>query len=116
MVLITHASNLLNVLFSPEVLSMFIQVNAFCLLCINSIEKNSLNFRELQRLDSITSSPVLSHFTETILGVVTIRAYNQENRFMEILFKKIEANNVAFMILNSSNRWLGITLVIYLNH
>lgn len=30
---------------------------------------------------------------------------------MEMLFKKIEANNVAFVILNSSNRWLGIALV-----
>uniref|UniRef100_A0A336N0A9 CSON011403 protein n=1 Tax=Culicoides sonorensis TaxID=179676 RepID=A0A336N0A9_CULSO len=66
--------------------------------------------RELQRLDSLTSSPVLSHFAETISGVVTIRAYNQESRFMEILFQKIEANNVAFNIMNSSNRWLGIAL------
>lgn len=30
---------------------------------------------------------------------------------MEMLFKHMEANNVAFIILNSSNRWLGIALV-----
>lgn len=30
---------------------------------------------------------------------------------MEMLFKRMEANNVAFVILNSSNRWLGIALV-----
>lgn len=29
---------------------------------------------------------------------------------MEMLFRKTEANNVAFNILNSSNRWLGIAL------
>lgn len=34
---------------------------------------------------------------------------------MEILFKRMEANNVAFVILNSSNRWLGIALVRFLN-
>lgn len=68
------------------------------------------NFRELQRLDSITSTPIISHFAETISGVTTIRAYNQESRFMAMLFRKIEANNVAFNILNSSNRWLGIAL------
>jgi hypothetical protein len=30
---------------------------------------------------------------------------------MEMLFERMEANNVAFVILNSSNRWLGIALV-----
>lgn len=71
----------------------------------------SLFFRELQRIESITSSPVITHFSETIQGVTTIRAYNQESRFMEMLFKKMEANNVAFISLNCSNRWLGIALV-----
>uniref|UniRef100_A0A1B0GJ38 Uncharacterized protein n=1 Tax=Lutzomyia longipalpis TaxID=7200 RepID=A0A1B0GJ38_LUTLO len=66
--------------------------------------------RELQRIENIMSSPILSHFTETIQGVATIRAYNQEARFMEILFRRMEANNVAFVILNTSNRWLGIAL------
>lgn len=67
--------------------------------------------RELQRIDSITTSPILSHFIETISGVTIIRAYNQESRFMEVLFKKIEANNLAFNIMHASNRWLGIALV-----
>lgn len=69
------------------------------------------NNRELQRLESITNSPILSHFAETIQGVATIRAYNQESRFMEILFKRLEANNIAVIIQNTSNRWLGIGLV-----
>lgn len=30
---------------------------------------------------------------------------------MEMLFERMEANNVAFVILNASNRWLGIQLV-----
>lgn len=30
---------------------------------------------------------------------------------MEILFKRMESNNIAFIILNTSNRWLGIGLV-----
>ena len=71
----------------------------------------SENNRELQRLESITTSPILSHFAETIQGVVTIRAYNQEGRFMEMLFKHMEANNIAVIMQNSSNRWLGIAFV-----
>nr|XP_029714518.1 ATP-binding cassette sub-family C member Sur-like [Aedes albopictus] len=66
--------------------------------------------RELQRIESITYSPIISHFSETIDGVTTIRAYQQESRFTETLFRRMEANNVAQVILNCSNRWLGIAL------
>uniref|UniRef100_A0A182MLB7 ABC transporter domain-containing protein n=1 Tax=Anopheles culicifacies TaxID=139723 RepID=A0A182MLB7_9DIPT len=66
--------------------------------------------RELQRIESMTYSPVLAHFSETIEGVTTIRAFGQEARFMEVLFKRMEANNVAQIALNCSNRWLGIAL------
>lgn len=30
---------------------------------------------------------------------------------MEILFRRMEANNIAVIILNTSNRWLGVALV-----
>jgi len=70
-----------------------------------------VNFSELQRIENSTNSPVLSHLSETIQGVTTIRAYNQQARFTEILFKRLEANTIAFTILNTSNRWLGISLV-----
>ncbi|XP_055381997.1 ATP-binding cassette sub-family C member Sur isoform X2 [Condylostylus longicornis] len=66
--------------------------------------------RELQRLENITNSPVISHFNETIQGVTTIRAYSQESRFTETLFRRLEANTIAFVMLNTSNRWLGIAL------
>ena len=68
-------------------------------------------FRELQRIENATNSPVISHLSETIQGVTTIRAYNQESRFTEILFRRLEENTIAFTILNTSNRWLGISLV-----
>ncbi|XP_055635948.1 ATP-binding cassette sub-family C member Sur isoform X2 [Toxorhynchites rutilus septentrionalis] len=66
--------------------------------------------RELQRIESITYTPIIAHFSETIDGVTTIRAYQQESRFTELLFRRMEANNVAQVILNCSNRWLGIAL------
>ncbi|XP_055905091.1 ATP-binding cassette sub-family C member Sur isoform X2 [Eupeodes corollae] len=66
--------------------------------------------RELQRIENMTNSPVISHLSETIEGAVTIRAYSQEARFTEKLFKHLEANNIAFTLLNTSNRWLGIAL------
>ncbi|XP_023243430.1 ATP-binding cassette sub-family C member 9-like [Centruroides sculpturatus] len=66
--------------------------------------------RELQRLDSITKSPVFSHFSETISGLTTIRAYREEKRFNEMLTYAINNNNAALIMVNSANCWLGIAL------
>ncbi|EDV58465.2 ATP-binding cassette sub-family C member Sur [Drosophila erecta] len=66
--------------------------------------------RELQRIENATNSPVISHLSETIQGVTTIRAFNQQTRFTEILFKRLEANTIAYALLNTSYRWLGVSL------
>ncbi|PSN38190.1 hypothetical protein C0J52_15039, partial [Blattella germanica] len=66
--------------------------------------------RELQRLDSITRSPIFSHFSETLGGLTTIRAFGHQQRFRNLLFKKADAHTNAFLIMNTSNRWLGVAL------
>ncbi|XP_072323665.1 ATP-binding cassette sub-family C member 9-like isoform X3 [Scyliorhinus torazame] len=66
--------------------------------------------RELQRLDSITKSPVFSHFSETLGGLTTIRAYKHEDKFFQQILNKIDYNNVAYLYLNTVNRWLGMRL------
>lgn len=66
--------------------------------------------RELQRLDSITKSPVFSHFSETLSGLSTIRAYREESRFVERMNDHINDNNLAFIMVNCANCWLGISL------
>jgi ABC-type multidrug transport system fused ATPase/permease subunit len=66
--------------------------------------------RELQRLDSITRSPILSHFSETLGGLITIRAFGHQRRFQSLLFSMVDAHTSAFLILNTTNRWLGIAL------
>ncbi|XP_067836532.1 ATP-binding cassette sub-family C member 9-like isoform X2 [Heptranchias perlo] len=66
--------------------------------------------RELQRLDSITKSPVFAHFSETLGGLTTIRAYRREDKFFQQILNKIDCNTVAYLYLNTVNRWLGIRL------
>ena len=66
--------------------------------------------RELQRLDSLTRAPVLSHFSDTLSGLVTIRAFREQSRFINQLCEKIDTNTTAFLILQSGCRWLGVAL------
>nr|XP_006820966.1 PREDICTED: ATP-binding cassette sub-family C member 9-like [Saccoglossus kowalevskii] len=66
--------------------------------------------RELQRLDSITKSPVFAHFSETLGGLSTVRGYRDERRFRRRLVDRIDRNNIAFLFLVTVNRWLAIRL------
>uniref|UniRef100_A0A1I8P9M9 ATP-binding cassette sub-family C member Sur n=1 Tax=Stomoxys calcitrans TaxID=35570 RepID=A0A1I8P9M9_STOCA len=98
---------LINVIITP----WFMVVTVPVCLAYYVIQKfYRCSSRELQRIENATNSPVISHLSETIQGVTTIRAYNQESRFTEILFRRLEENTIAFTILNTSNRWLGISL------
>ncbi|TPX57540.1 hypothetical protein PhCBS80983_g03764 [Powellomyces hirtus] len=63
---------------------------------------------ELKRLDSITRSPIYSHFGETIVGAPTIRAYGAVRRFMRESNARVDMNHRAFFYLWVSNRWLGV--------
>ncbi|KAI8640714.1 hypothetical protein BD408DRAFT_444931 [Parasitella parasitica] len=62
--------------------------------------------RELKRLNSVSRSPIYSHFTESLIGVTTIRAYGVEEQFMRTVYEKIDAFVAPFYYLWMSNRWL----------
>ncbi|KNC96889.1 uncharacterized protein SPPG_07717 [Spizellomyces punctatus DAOM BR117] len=64
--------------------------------------------RELKRLESTTRSPIFSHFSETIVGASTIRAYGAEDKFMKENYARVDTNHRAFFYLWVSNRWLGV--------
>ena len=61
--------------------------------------------RELQRLESITRSPIFSQFDETLTGVVTIKAYDRSVAFILQNEQKLDTNQRAFFLFNTANRW-----------
>jgi ABC-type multidrug transport system fused ATPase/permease subunit len=66
--------------------------------------------RQLKRLQSASKSPIFSHFSETQAGVITIRAYKVQNKFIESMHKFIDENFVYYYSIQASNRWLAIRL------
>lgn len=87
--------------------------------------------RELKRLNSVSRSPIYSHFTESLVGVTTIRAYGVEDQFMRSVYEKLDSFVAPFYFLWMSNRWLyariefigafvtlstGIFLILNLDH
>ncbi|KAJ2123708.1 hypothetical protein IW147_002301 [Coemansia sp. RSA 720] len=66
--------------------------------------------RELRRLDSTTRSPIFAHFQESIGGVSTIRAYNQQPRFIYENESRVGLNMRAYCTYFSLNRWLSLRL------
>nr|CCA18266.1 MultidrugResistance like protein 1 putative [Albugo laibachii Nc14] len=66
--------------------------------------------RELQRLDSISRSPVYAMLSETLDGLATIRAYRAENRFVIRNQFLLDKNQRAFFLNFSVNCWLALRL------
>lgn len=66
--------------------------------------------RELKRLDSISKSPIFAHFSETLSGLSSIRAYDAGDRFVSMNEDKLDHNQRAYFAMVSANRWLNIRL------
>lgn len=66
--------------------------------------------RELKRFESVTKSPIHQHFSESLTGVASIRAYGVETRFMKQNLNSIDKNNRPFFYLWVANRWLSFRI------
>ncbi|KAM7275294.1 hypothetical protein ACFE04_017160 [Oxalis oulophora] len=66
--------------------------------------------RELTRLDSITKAPVIHHFSESISGVMTVRAFGKQAQFCQENVHRVDANLRMDFHNNGSNEWLGFRL------
>ncbi|XP_044275915.1 ATP-binding cassette sub-family C member 3 isoform X2 [Varanus komodoensis] len=64
--------------------------------------------RQLKRLESISRSPIYSHFSETVTGASVIRAYKREKSFVYISDTKVNDNQRSYYPGIVSNRWLGV--------
>uniref|UniRef100_A0A7N8XN14 ATP-binding cassette, sub-family C (CFTR/MRP), member 3 n=1 Tax=Mastacembelus armatus TaxID=205130 RepID=A0A7N8XN14_9TELE len=66
--------------------------------------------RQLKRLESVSRSPIYSHFSETITGCSVIRAYGRHTAFVLMSDMKVDENQKSYYPGIVSNRWLGVRI------
>ncbi|XP_069563543.1 ATP-binding cassette sub-family C member 3 isoform X1 [Brachyistius frenatus] len=66
--------------------------------------------RQLKRLESVSRSPIYSHFSETVTGSSVIRAYSRHSAFVLMSDMKVDENQKSYFPGIVSNRWLGVRI------
>ncbi|KAI4461008.1 atp-binding cassette sub-family c [Holotrichia oblita] len=66
--------------------------------------------RQLKRLESVSRSPIYSHFGETVTGAQVIRAFDEKDRFIKESEGKVDFNQVCYYPSIMANRWLAVRL------
>ncbi|KAM6951721.1 ATP-binding cassette sub-family C member 3 isoform 2-T2 [Aplochiton taeniatus] len=66
--------------------------------------------RQLKRLESISRSPIYSHFSETVTGSSVIRAYGRHSAFVLMSDIRVDDNQKSYYPGIVANRWLGVRI------
>lgn len=66
--------------------------------------------RDLKRMDSVSRSPLFTHFSESIVGVTTIRAFGLTQQFMMDMLNKIDINSRPMYYAWSVSRWVSVRI------
>ena len=66
--------------------------------------------RQVKRLESISRSPIYSHFSETLTGTSTIRAFGMNQDFIKESERKVDFNQICYYPSIIGYRWLSVLL------
>ncbi|KAJ8344973.1 hypothetical protein SKAU_G00291660 [Synaphobranchus kaupii] len=65
---------------------------------------------QLRRLESVSRSPIYTHFNETVQGACVIRAYGEQPRFIREADHRVDHNQTAYFPRFVATRWLAVNL------
>jgi len=66
--------------------------------------------RQVKRMESISRSPIYTHFGETITGATTVRAYDRVADFITENEHRIDRNQLCYKPSFVASRWLSVRL------
>jgi ATP-binding cassette, subfamily C (CFTR/MRP), member 1 len=66
--------------------------------------------RQMRLLDLEAKTPLYQHFTETLEGVATIRAFGWQKPFDQIALHKLNNSQRPYFLLYCIQRWLSLVL------
>lgn len=90
-----------------EVFVIFIPVTAICIWYQQYYIPTA---RELARLAGIQRAPILHHFAESLSGATTIRAFDQEDRFIDGNIGLVDNHSRPWFHNMSAMEWLSFRL------
>ncbi|GAW11813.1 hypothetical protein ANO14919_011650 [Xylariales sp. No.14919] len=101
--------NLLGVVAAGLFVSPVIILLAFLLLGISVMfARQYLHAaRSVKRMESITKSPVFEQFGSALTGVLSIRAFNKSQTYIERMYRRLDDWTVTTWHLWLFNRWMG---------
>ncbi|CAN8068720.1 unnamed protein product [Agarophyton chilense] len=91
----------------PIFLSVAVPVTVFYFILQRFFNRTSL---ELKRMDAISKSPIYAHFSETLGGLSTIRAYGKQGQSKSQNMRMIDVNQRAYFSWIAANRWFSLYL------
>nr|XP_036575809.1 ABC multidrug transporter [Colletotrichum truncatum]KAF6782442.1 ABC multidrug transporter [Colletotrichum truncatum] len=92
----------------------FAAIIPFCVLPLYFLQKFYLKTsRQMRHLDLESKSPLYTHFTETLNGVVTIRAFGWQREFVKEQLRLLDISQRPYYLLFCIQRWLAIMLDLF---
>ncbi|KZL77916.1 ABC multidrug transporter [Colletotrichum tofieldiae] len=92
----------------------FAAVIPFCILPLYFLQKFYLKTsRQMRHLDLESKSPLYTHFTEALNGVVTIRAFGWQPEFVKEQLRLLDISQGPYYLLFCIQRWLAIVLDLF---
>lgn len=67
----------------------------------------------MRLLDLETKSPLYTHFTETLSGLTSIRAFGWQSKFNEENLARLDASQKPYYLLFCIQRWLNLVLDLF---
>ncbi|KAF2995600.1 hypothetical protein E8E14_000809 [Neopestalotiopsis sp. 37M] len=69
--------------------------------------------RQLRHLDLESKSPLYTHFTETLSGVATIRAFGWQQEFQQENLRLLDRSQKPYYLLFCIQRWLNVVMDLF---